>query len=96
MGRGVWTEQKATSLVVDGNTVRFAKERRPGIPAEIPVDENFAQLSSQELKERIEKAIKNLNKIEEYIVGADETVGAMKPFIYEKIGGDTEIPTQKE
>ena len=66
------------------------------VTKEALTDENFAQLSSQELKERIERAIKNLNKIEEYIVGADETIGAVKPFIYEKIGGDTEIPTQKK
>ena len=48
-----------------------------------------------ELKERIEKAIKDLNKIEQFVVGADEAVGAMKPFIYEKIGGDTEIVLQR-
>ena len=59
-------------------------------------DENLWQLPSQELKERIEKAIKDLNKIEQFIVGADEAVGAMKPFIYEKIGGDAEILTQRE
>jgi pyruvate formate lyase activating enzyme len=42
--RGIWVERKKTPLIVEGETVRFAKERRPGIPSAIPLDENFARL----------------------------------------------------
>lgn len=49
------------------------------------------KLSKKELKGTIEKSVKILEKIEGYIEGADKTIDSMKPFIYEKIGGDTEI-----
>ena len=42
--RGLWTEHKATRLIVESGTVRFSNERRPGIPTSIQVDENFARL----------------------------------------------------
>ncbi len=66
------------------------------VTKEALADENLGQLSSEELKRRLEKAVKNLNKIEQYIVGADEAIGAMKSFIYKKIGGDTVIPRQNK
>ena len=42
--RGIWTESKPAELTIEGNTLHFAKERRPGIPLTIPLDENFARL----------------------------------------------------
>jgi pyruvate formate lyase activating enzyme len=42
--RGIWTESKAAELVVEENRVRFSKERRPGIPLTVAVDENLARL----------------------------------------------------
>lgn len=42
--RGLWTEHKIAKLIVDGRTVRFSKEHRPGIPVRIRVDCNFARL----------------------------------------------------
>ena len=49
------------------------------------------KLSGKELKVTVEKSVKILEKIEGYIEGADKTIDSMKFFIYEKIGGDTEI-----
>ena len=62
------------------------------VTREILADKNLTQLPADELKARVEKAVNNLNKIESYVAGADNALIAMKPFIYEKIGGDTEIP----
>jgi pyruvate formate lyase activating enzyme len=42
--RGLWMESKAAKLQVEDDTVRFAKEHRPGIPLALAVDENFARL----------------------------------------------------
>ena len=42
--RGLWTERKTARLILEGGTVRFSKEHRPGIPATIQVDENLARL----------------------------------------------------
>ncbi len=42
--RGLWTDTKPARLTIEDNRVRFAKERRPGIAASIPVDESFATL----------------------------------------------------
>lgn len=44
-----------------------------------------------DIKKMMEKTIKNLNKIEKFVAAADDAVNVMKPFIYEKIGADTEI-----
>ena len=53
------------------------------------------KLSPTELTEIMGKVVKILGKIEGYVRGADEAVNFIKPFVYEKIGGDTEIlPTK--
>ena len=52
---------------------------------------DIENLSLPEIKKIIDKAVVNLNKIEEFIASADEAVGSMKPFIYETMGADTEI-----
>ncbi|MGH8063692.1 MAG: radical SAM protein [Candidatus Entotheonellia bacterium] len=44
MRRGMWTDGKKARLIIEGETVRFAKERRPGIPLKVLWDENFARL----------------------------------------------------
>jgi pyruvate formate lyase activating enzyme len=44
VGRGNWTDTKDARLVIEGTTVRFAKERHPGIPLTLPMDESFARL----------------------------------------------------
>lgn len=42
--RGLWTERKIAKLIAEGRTVRFSKEHRPGVPAIIQVDRDFARL----------------------------------------------------
>ncbi len=42
--RGLWTERKIAKLIVEGQTVRFSKEHRPGLPLTIQVDGSFARL----------------------------------------------------
>lgn len=49
------------------------------------------QLSSSELSEAVEKAIKILNKIEGYVQSTDQVVSLIKPFVYEKIGADVKV-----
>ena len=59
--------------------------------------QDAAQLFRVGQKESIEKAIKILGKIEGYVKSADQTVSSIKPFVYEKIGGDSNIsPKGKE
>ena len=57
-------------------------------------DPNLLKLSPKELKEVINKAVKTLGKFEDYITGADKCVNEIKPFVYEKLGRETEIPTK--
>jgi pyruvate formate lyase activating enzyme len=42
--RGLWTESRRAQLFIEDGRVRFSKERRPGIPVNIVVDEDFAIL----------------------------------------------------
>ena len=55
------------------------------------MEKDLAQRPEKELSEIIEQTVKVLQKIEGYVEGADKTIDSMKPFIYENIGGDTEI-----
>lgn len=61
-------------------------------------DPNLTKLPPEELKKVIEKAIKTLTKFEEYITGADQVIDEIKPYIYEHLGGDTDLSqkTKKE
>ena len=60
-------------------------------------DPSIAKLPPEELKEILGKAVKTLSKFEEYIDGADKVINEIKPFVYERIGGDTEIlPNAKQ
>ena len=54
-----------------------------------------ADLSLPEMRKLIEKVVTHLNKIEDFISKADETVMAIKPFIYETMGADIEVPRRK-
>ena len=58
------------------------------------MEKDLAKRPEKELNETIEKATQVLQKIEGYVAGADKTIHSIKPFIYEKIGGDTEIPLE--
>ena len=49
------------------------------------------KFSRADLGKVIGKVIKILGKIESYVHGADRTVNSIKSFVYEKMGGDTEI-----
>ena len=55
-------------------------------------DKDAAKLSGQELKAFLDQAGKTLEKIEQFITGADKVIDEIKPFIYEKIGADADIP----
>ena len=66
------------------------------VTRELLADKAVRELSSEELQKRIDKAVKNLDKIGEFVIGADEAVTSAKPFIYEKLGGDTEIPSRNK
>jgi len=54
-------------------------------------DPKITKLPEDELKKVLAKAVKNLAKFEEFIAGADKVVDDIKPFVYEKLGGDMEI-----
>ncbi len=55
-------------------------------------ENNLTQLSKSQLKKVASKARNTLNKIEQYVVNADKIIDDIKPFIYQKIGPDTNIP----
>ena len=42
--RGVWQYEKAGSAILEGERVRFYKEKHPGIPLEIPLSVDLAKL----------------------------------------------------
>ena len=66
------------------------------VTREVLTTKDTARLSAQELRKLLNKAVGNLNKIEQFVIGADESIGVMKPFIYEKMGADTEIPARSK
>lgn len=44
LARGLATAMRTGRLIVEGDTVRFPNEHRPGLPALLPLDEDFARL----------------------------------------------------
>lgn len=50
---------------------------------------------SENSKVTLNKAIKYLSKIDDYIVGSDKIVESFKPFVYSKINPDVSIPKAK-
>ena len=54
------------------------------------------QLSADELKELVDKAVKNIKKIEQFIIDADETIGSFKPYVYKTLNPDEEIEASIE
>jgi pyruvate formate lyase activating enzyme len=42
--RGLWTESRPTKVLVEDGRVRLSNERRPGIPAHLPLDARMARL----------------------------------------------------
>lgn len=52
-----------------------------------------AQLKADELKALIDKAVKNIRKIEQFVIDADKTIGDFKPFVYKNLNPDVEIPS---
>ena len=55
-------------------------------------ENNLTQLSESQLRKVASKARDTLNKIEQYVVNADKIIDDIKPFIYQKIGPDINIP----
>lgn len=49
------------------------------------------KLSKEELSQLIQKVVKDLGKVEGFIVGADKSTEKMKPFVYAELGRDAEI-----
>src|SRR5256714_11426435 len=44
LARGLATDVRAGGLLVEGDTLRFPNEHRPGVPATLPLDEELARL----------------------------------------------------
>ena len=59
-------------------------------------EKKLTQLSEAQLKKVTAKVIATLRKIEQYVIDADKTIEEIKPFIYAKIGPDTEISSQSK
>ena len=57
--------------------------------------EGLLDLPREELKNIIDQVVKHLGKVSECVMGADTAVCDVKPFIYEQMGGDTELPSAK-
>ena len=66
------------------------------VTGELLADKTITQLPDQEFKKVISKAVKTLNKIEQYVAGADKIIEEIKPFIYKQIGADTEVSGKAE
>ena len=64
------------------------------VTKEILQDIDPAKVSKEELAGILEKSVKDLDKVADFVAGADQAVQDMKPFIYEKLGGDTELPSR--
>lgn len=62
------------------------------VTGELLGSKNLAGLPVSELERVMTKAVKTLNKIEQYVVGADKIIEEVKPFIYKQIGPDTKVP----
>lgn len=61
------------------------------VTGELLADKGIAKLPEHELKQVLDKAARNLKKIEQSAVGADKAVDEVKSFIYETVGADTQI-----
>jgi len=59
-------------------------------------DKDIAQLSQEDIKKLFEKVVKTLGQIDEFIIAADKTVDDLKPYVYENLDPDAEIPLKKE
>ncbi|MBZ0305824.1 MAG: radical SAM protein, partial [Anaerolineae bacterium] len=44
IGRGRYNLERTQGAIIENNLLRFPNERRPGIPTQIPLDENLARL----------------------------------------------------
>ena len=44
LARGLATDARTAGLLIEGDTLRFPNEHRPGVPATLPLDEDFARL----------------------------------------------------
>jgi len=53
--------------------------------------QDITKLSDGDLRELMTKTVNNLKKIEQFIIGADETIGAFKPYVYKTLDPDVEI-----
>lgn len=62
------------------------------VTGELLGNKNLARLPVGEQERIMTKAVKTLNKIEQYVVGADKIIEEVKPFIYKQIGPDTAVP----
>jgi len=66
------------------------------VTREMLADPNLIKLPHEELKKIIAKAVKTMGQFEQFISGADKAAEKIKPFVYEKLGRDTEIPQRRD
>ena len=66
------------------------------VTREALMNEDSSELDAKKLKEVVDKAINNLKKIEQFVIGADETIEAFKPYIYKTLDPDVEIQSEGE
>jgi hypothetical protein len=59
-------------------------------------EKDVADLSVSDRKKVFEKMFTTFKKIEQYIIGADGVVDDIKPFVYDKIGSETQIPAKSK
>lgn len=58
---------------------------------EILLDEDLTQLPELKSKEILARSINILNKVDQYVIGADKAVDDMKSFLYKRIPPDTAV-----
>jgi hypothetical protein len=64
------------------------------VTSELLSNQNMSKLTGKERDKLINKAVKTLNKIGQYVVGADKIIEEIKPFIYKQIGADVKVPVE--
>ena len=66
------------------------------VSKEMLIQNDITQLSKEELKNTVTEVINYLHQIDTFIIGVDKAVEEMKPFIYERIDPEEEIPLPKK
>lgn len=61
------------------------------VTRELLEENDIYKMEAKDLRKIVNKAIKNLQRIEEVVIEADELVTGIKPYIYEKVRPEQEI-----